>query len=66
MNKLTKGVIMNKLNKIGISALCGSLAAFSAATAGELTVTGGADLTYFLIDPLIFIILIFTIMIFPY
>jgi outer membrane protein OmpU len=37
---------MNKLNKIGISALCGSLAAFSAAQAGDLTVSGGADLTW--------------------
>ena len=37
---------MNKLNKIGISALCGSLAAFSAANAGDLTVSGGADMTY--------------------
>jgi len=37
---------MNKLNKIGVSALCGSLAAISAAQAGDLTVTGGADLTW--------------------
>ena len=37
---------MNKLNKIGISALCGSLAAILAANAGELTVTGGADVTW--------------------
>jgi outer membrane protein OmpU len=37
---------MNKLTKIGASALCGSLAAISAANAGDLTVTGGADLTY--------------------
>jgi outer membrane protein OmpU len=37
---------MNKLNKIGVSALCGSLAAFSAANAGELTVSGGADMTW--------------------
>jgi len=37
---------MNKLTKVGCSALCGSLAAFSAANAGDLTVTGGADLTY--------------------
>ena len=35
---------MNKLTKVGCSALCGSLAAFSAANAGDLTVTGGADL----------------------
>ena len=37
---------MNKLSKIGCSALCGSLAAISAANAGDLTVTGGADLTW--------------------
>jgi len=37
---------MNKLNKIGVSALCGSLAAFSAAQAGELTASGSAALTY--------------------
>jgi outer membrane protein OmpU len=37
---------MNKLSKLGVSALCGSLAAVSAAHAGELTVTGGADMTY--------------------
>ena len=37
---------MNKLTKVGCSALCGSLAAISSANAGELTVTGGASLTY--------------------
>ena len=37
---------MNKINKIGVSALCGSLAAISAANAGDLTVTGGADMTW--------------------
>jgi hypothetical protein len=37
---------MNKLNKIGVSALCGSLAAISAANAGDLTVTGGVDLSW--------------------
>jgi len=37
---------MNKLTKIGVSALCGSLAAISAANAGDLTVTGGIDLTW--------------------
>jgi len=36
---------MNKLTKVGFSALCGSLAGFSA-NAGELAVTGGAELTY--------------------
>jgi len=37
---------MNKLTKYGVSALCGSLAAFSAAHAGDMTVTGGADMTW--------------------
>ena len=37
---------MNKLTKIGASALCGSLAAISAANAGDLTVTGGVDMTW--------------------
>jgi len=34
---------MNKLTKLGVSALCGSLAAMSSASAGDLTVTGGID-----------------------
>jgi outer membrane protein OmpU len=37
---------MNKATKIGVSALCGSLAGMSAVNAGDLTVTGGADLTW--------------------
>jgi len=37
---------MNKLTKVGCSALCGSLAAISAANAGDLSVTGSAHLTY--------------------
>jgi outer membrane protein OmpU len=37
---------MNKLTKIGVSALCGSLAAVASAQAGELTVKGGATATY--------------------
>ena len=37
---------MNKLTKIGVSALCGSLAAVSAAHAGSMAVTGGATATY--------------------
>jgi hypothetical protein len=37
---------MNKLHKIGVSALCGSLAGMSAAYAGDLTVSGGADMTW--------------------
>jgi outer membrane protein OmpU len=37
---------MNKLTKLGVSALCGSLATVSAANAGDLTVTGGVDMTW--------------------
>jgi len=37
---------MNKLTKIGASALCGSLAAVSAANAGDLSVTGGVDMSW--------------------
>jgi len=37
---------MKKITKYGLSALCGSLAAVSAAKAGEMTVTGNAHLTY--------------------
>jgi len=37
---------MNKLTKVGLSALCGSLAAVSAAKAGDMTVTGGVDMSW--------------------
>jgi len=37
---------MNKLTKVGCSALCGSLAAVSAANAGDMTVTGGVDMSW--------------------
>ena len=37
---------MNKLTKIGLSALCGSLASVSAANAGAMTVAGSATATY--------------------
>ena len=37
---------MNKLTKIGASALCGSLAVVASANAGELTVKGGATATW--------------------
>jgi len=37
---------MNKLTKVGLSALCGSLAAVSAAQAGEMTITGGVDMSW--------------------
>jgi len=46
MNNKTKEKIMNKLSKLGVSALCGSLAAISAANAGDLTATGGATVTW--------------------
>jgi len=41
---------MNKLTKIGVSALCGSLAAVSAANAGELTATGTVDMSWISLD----------------
>jgi len=37
---------MNKLTKIGVSALCGTLASISAANAGSMEVLGGATATY--------------------
>jgi len=37
---------MNKLTKVSLSALCGSLAAVSAANAGDMTVTGGVDMSW--------------------
>jgi len=37
---------MNKLTKVGLSALCGSLAAVSSANAGDMTVTGGVDMSW--------------------
>ena len=41
---------MNKFTKIGLSALCGSLASIAAANAGSLDVTGGATATYTSLD----------------
>ena len=41
---------MNKLTKVGVSALCGSLAAVSAANACDLTVTGGIDMSWISLD----------------
>jgi hypothetical protein len=42
---------MNKLTKIGASALCGSLAAISSvAKAGDLTVSGAADMSWISLD----------------
>jgi len=37
---------MNKLTKIGASALCGTLASVAAAHAGEMSVAGGATITW--------------------
>jgi len=37
---------MNKLSKLGVSALCGSLAAISSAHAGDLSATGSAQVTW--------------------
>jgi len=37
---------MNKLTKLGASALCGSLATIVSANAGSLSVTGGVDLSW--------------------
>jgi len=37
---------MNKFTKIGLSALCGSLASISAANAGSLEVLGSAQATW--------------------
>ena len=41
---------MNKTTKLGVSALCGSLAAMSSASAGELGVTGGVDMSWISLD----------------
>ena len=41
---------MNKLTKLGVSALCGSLASVSAANAGDLTVAGGVDMSWISMD----------------
>lgn len=37
---------MNKLNKIGLSALCGSLACAVGASAGEISVSGSTQATW--------------------
>jgi len=41
---------MNKLTKIGVSALCGSLASVAAANAGALDVTGSVDMSWISFD----------------
>ena len=38
---------MNKLSKLGVSALCGSLAGITAANAGDLSATGSAHVTWY-------------------
>ena len=37
---------MDKLTKIGLTALAGSLAAIAGANAGSLSVSGGSDITW--------------------
>ena len=44
---------MNKISKLGVSSLCGSLAAVAAANAGSLDVTGGATATYTSLDSVV-------------
>ena len=46
MNNKNKELTMNKFTKIGVSALCGSLAGIASANAGALSVSGGADLSW--------------------
>jgi len=41
---------MNKLTKCGVSALCGSLAALSAANAGDMAVSGSVDMSWISMD----------------
>ena len=46
MNNYTKELIMNKITKIGLTALAGSLASVAGANAGAISVGGGADITW--------------------
>ena len=41
---------MKKITKLGLSALCGSLAVASAANAGDISVAGSAEMTYLKVD----------------
>jgi len=41
---------MNKLTKLGVSALCGSLATVSSANAGSLSAAGGIDMSWISMD----------------
>ena len=45
MNTTNKGVIMNNIKKIGLTALAGSLVSLGSATAGEMSVSGSANVT---------------------
>ena len=45
MKTITKGINMNDMKKIGLTALAGSLVAFSA-NAAEMSVSGATMLTY--------------------
>ena len=46
MKKFNKGEIMNNFKKVGLTALAGSLAVFSASNAAEMSVNGATALTY--------------------
>jgi len=41
---------MNKITKLGVTALCGSLAAAASANAGSLSAAGGIDMTWITMD----------------
>jgi hypothetical protein len=41
---------MNKMTKLGVTALCGSLAAVSSANAGSLSASGGIDMSWISMD----------------
>ena len=45
-NNNKEKTIMNKMTKLGVSALCGSLAAVASANAGDLSVSGGVDMSW--------------------
>ena len=50
MNNNKKELIMNKITKLGVTALCGSLAAVSSANAGSLSAAGGIDMSWVSMD----------------
>ena len=49
-NNNNKELTMNKLKLVGVSALCGSLASFSAANAGDLSASGSVHMTWISLD----------------